>query len=171
MDAVKQALDMLAARAEGARQAILIIGESKDRGSETKLSQLLPRFQRTPVTVYSLAYSAYLTAFTTKGSEYQPPTAGGDWISESIKEIIHASHPDTCKILTESTGGRLMKFETLSKLENDLIRLGTDVHSRYILSFQPEPTKLNSFHRLLVEIRDRPDLLVTARLGYWAVSE
>jgi hypothetical protein len=77
---------------------------------------------------------------------------------------------DTGKILTASTGGRTLKFETKSKLENDLIRLGTDIHSRYMLSFTPARSE-ESFHRIIVEVKNRPDLTVRARPGYWSVTQ
>lgn len=54
VDAVARALDMLANRPTGARSVILVIGESKDRGSESKIKDLLPRIQRSAVTIYSL---------------------------------------------------------------------------------------------------------------------
>lgn len=116
---------------------LVIIGESKDRGSAMKIQDLLSEIQRSGVTIYNLAYSAYLTPFTTKASEYSPPEGGGGWILDSVAEAVHATKQDTCKVLTGATGGRQFKFETKSKLENDLIRLGSEIHSRYIVSFAP----------------------------------
>lgn len=170
LDAVSHGLEMLESQPEGARRAMLIIGESKDRGSETKLQDLLPTLQRSGVTIYSLNYSAYLTPFTTKGSEYSPPE-GGSWL-DAITEAVHASKQDTCKLLTGATGGRVLKFETKSKLENDLIRLGSDIHNRYMISFTPsEQVTGLVFRKIVVTIRDRPDLRVQARPGYWAGAQ
>jgi len=168
LDAVGKGLDMLAYRTMGTRSVLLIIGESKDRGSETRLQDLIPQLQQSGVTIYSLSYSAYLTPFTTKGGEYSPPEGGHGWILDSITEAVHATKQDTCKVLTGATGGRQLKFETKSKLENDLIRLGSDIHSRYILSFAPPESSTESFHRINVEISGRPELHVEARPGYWA---
>ena len=172
VDAVSKAVDLLASRPETHRRSILIIGEGKDRGSETKLEDLLPSLQRSGVTIYSLNYSAYLTPFTTKGSEYSPPESGS-WL-DAITETVHATRPDTCRILTGATGGRVLKFETKSRLENDLIRLGSDIHNRYMLSFtpaEPESDAGSAFHKIVIEIRDRPDLRVQARAGYWSGSQ
>jgi VWFA-related protein len=168
VDAVAEGLDMLAGRPDTARRALLIIGESKDRGSETKLEDLVPALQRSGVTIYGLNYSAYLTPFTTKGTDYSPPE-GGSWL-DAITEIVHASKQDTCKILTGATGGRMLKFETKSKLENDLIRLGSDIHNRYMVSFTPAVQNAAGYHRIVLEVRDRPELHVQARPGYWASS-
>jgi VWFA-related protein len=171
LDAVAKGLDLLANRPTGRRRVLVIIGESKDRGSEMKTRNLLPEIQRSGVTIYSLSYSAYLTPFTTKASEYSPPEGGSGWILDSITEAVHATKQDTCKVLTEATGGRQLKFETKSKLENDLIRLGTEIHSRYMVSFAPGEPSAAGFHKISVEIRGRPELHVQARPGYWAAAE
>jgi VWFA-related protein len=168
LDAVARGLDMLGSKSETRRSAILIIGESKDRGSETKLQDLLPAIQKSGVTIYSLAYSAYLTPLTTKASEYSPPEGGHGWILDSITETVHATKQDSCKVLTGATGGRQLKFETQSKLENDLIRLGGEIHSRYIVSFTPPKGAEAGFHKIAVQINDKPNLHVVARPGYWA---
>ncbi len=165
IDAVAKGLDMLATRPK-ARAAIVIIGESKDRGSESKVSQLLPALQQSKVTVYSLTYSAYLTAFTTRGSEYEPPDSGG--LLAAITETARLGKPNTTALLTEATGGRVLKFETKSKLENDLIRLGSEIHSRYMISFTPEEGERGSFHKLQVAVKNRPKLTVRTRPGYWS---
>lgn len=167
LDAVSRGLDMLANKPKTPRSAFLIIGESKDRGSETKLQDLLPAIQRSGVTIYSLAYSAYLAPLTTKASEYSPPEGGRGWILDSITEAVHATKQDTCKLLTGATGGRQLKFETQSKLENDLIRLGGEIHSRYIVSFTPPQESQAGFHKIVVEINGKPQLRVVSRPGYW----
>jgi VWFA-related protein len=167
LDAVARGLDILATKPETTRSALLIIGESKDRGSETKLQDLLPAIQRSGVTIYSLAYSAYLTPLTTKASEYSPPEGGRGWILDSITEAVHATKQDTCKVLTGATGGRQLKFETQSKLENDLIRLGGEIHSRYLVSFTAPQESQPGFHKIVVEVKRSPQAHVVARPGYW----
>lgn len=168
IDAVEKALDLLAALPGPRRASILVIGESRDRGSETKLSDLLERMQRSGVTIYGLTYSTYLTPWTTKASDYSPPNGGGaDYIS-GIRDLIRLSKRNTVEALTSETGGRQMKFETKSKLTNDLIALGTDIHSRYLLSFTPETGGPPSLHRLEVRIKSRPDAVVHAREEYWS---
>jgi VWFA-related protein len=165
IDAAGKALDMLAERPKAARSAIVIIGESKDRGSG-KLNDLLSRIQESRATIYFLSYSAYLTAFTTRGSEYEPPDSGG--LLSAIAEIARLGKKNAAEILTTATGGRILKFETKSKLENDLIRMGSEIHSRYILSFTPSEDPGSGFHTIQVKVRNRPQLEVRTRPGYWS---
>lgn len=164
LDAVNQALKMLAQRPGPRRAGILIIGESKDRGSKAKLSDLIPEIQRAGVTIYSLTYSAYLTPFTTRPEDYQP--TGGVL---PVIEFARLFKQNTAEALTAETGGTRLKFETKSKLENDLIRLGTDIHSRYLLSFTPDLSEAAGFHRLQVRVKSRPDAVIRARPGYWTM--
>jgi len=170
LDGVAKAIEILRTRPAGARSAIVIIGESKDRGSKTNLTSILPDLQRSGATVYRIEYSALLTPLTTNASEYTPPEGGHGWILDSITETVHAMKQDTGKILTASTGGRALKFETQSKSENDLIRLGTDIHSRYMLSFTPARSE-ESFHHIIAQVKNRPDLTILARPGYWPITQ
>ena len=72
------------------------------------------------------------------------------------------------KTLAQYTGGRQLSFATLHKLEDDLSEIGKEVHSQYQLSFVPETEKDAIYHELKISVRDRPDLMVRARPGYWS---
>ncbi len=165
IDAVDQALKMLANRPGARRANILIVGENRDRGSKERLSDLIPKIQTTGATVFSLTYSAYLTPFTTRPEDYEPTGGGLPFI-----EVARLFKQNTVAVLTEMTGGRRFRFETKSKLENDLIGLGADIHSRYLLSFTPDLEQPPRFHHLQVQIKNHPDAIVRARPGYWPAS-
>jgi VWFA-related protein len=57
------------------RRVVLLISESKDRGSETKLEHAIEAAQRAEVAVYALTYSAQFTAWTTRPADAQAPPA------------------------------------------------------------------------------------------------
>jgi VWFA-related protein len=169
VDAVQKAVELLQARPTGARSAIVILGESRDRGSKSGLAAILPALQNSGATVYCLEYSAFLTPLTTRASDYSPPEGGRGWILDTFTEAGHAIKKDTGKALTMSTGGRTFHFETKSALENDFIHLGADIHSRYMISFTPvagSPSE-PKFHHVTVQVKGHPDWQVRARPGYW----
>ncbi len=179
INAVSRAIDMLSRRPGPRRASIVIIGESKDRGSTMKLSGLLAKAQHSGVTVYGISYSAYLTPFTTRAEDYQPPAGGG--LIKAIGELARNAKANTVEALTDATGGRRFGFATEGKLENDLIGLGTDLHARYWLSFRPDfeeqretgttpedDSSAPRFHQLQLRVRDHPDAVVRMRSGYWA---
>jgi Ca-activated chloride channel family protein len=175
IDAVADASEMLATRPGARRSAILLISEARDRGSKHKLAEVMSAMQRSDITIYALTYSAYATAFTTRSKDYTPPEmVEAPDVRDSVpiagifSEIAHQARKNTAATFAEITGGRLLNFETKSRLENDLIKLGGDLHSRYLISFTPENDARLTFHKLEIKIRDHPDVSVRAREGYWA---
>jgi VWFA-related protein len=71
LDAVAAAVDRLK-KQPNARRILLLISESRDRGSETKLEAATVAAQTAGVTVYALTYSAFRTAFTSKAPVSRP---------------------------------------------------------------------------------------------------
>ena len=65
LDAVHEAIERLRA-APPARRVLLLISESRDRGSETTLEAATVEAQAAGVAIYALNYSALKTAFTSK---------------------------------------------------------------------------------------------------------
>jgi VWFA-related protein len=174
IDAAAKALDMLSHRPGSRRLNLLIISESRDRGSESKLTDLLAKAQHSGVTIYGLTYSAYWTAFTTKPEDYSPPEIEDSPgvlytmpLTAILAEMGRTAKKNTVAALAATTGGRQFTFETKAKLENDLLALGNDIHSRYLLSFTPTETSHPEFHKLEVTIRSHPDARVRVRPGYW----
>jgi VWFA-related protein len=69
LDAIGQGLEMLARRNRSERRVLILIGESRDRTSESKLPEVLAEAIASNVTIYSVSFSVYLTSFTSRGSE------------------------------------------------------------------------------------------------------
>jgi VWFA-related protein len=65
LDAVNSAIEHLR-KQPNARRVLLLISESRDRGSETDLKTAAIAAQSADVTIYALTYSAIKTAFTSK---------------------------------------------------------------------------------------------------------
>ncbi|HMJ61066.1 MAG TPA: VWA domain-containing protein [Bryobacteraceae bacterium] len=166
IDAVESSLALLASRPGPRRSGILIVGESRDRGSKSKPADLQVSLERTGVTVYSMRYSAYLTPFTTRPEEYEP---GGGTYLDGIKDLARLGKLNAMEMLTRTTGGLDLSFETKSKLEKNLMRLAGDIHNRYLVSFVPDVDETQRFHRLTLQIKNRPDAAVLTRPGYWSL--
>jgi VWFA-related protein len=71
LDAVQSAVEHLR-RQPNARRVLLLISESRDRGSETALDVAISAVQLAGITVYAATYSAYKTAFTSKAPVSRP---------------------------------------------------------------------------------------------------
>ena len=141
---------------------------SKSRSRQRNEAERCHKALAADITVYGMTYSALLTAFTTKGSEYQPD-ANGSYI-EGIKAAARLGKINTVTALVNATGGTETTFATKSKLENNLIGLGRDIHSRYLIAFTPLSESASSFHSVRIRVKTRSDAVVHARPGYWATS-
>ena len=71
LDAVQQAIERLTKK-PNSRRVLLLISESRDRGSENALDRVMLAAQAADVTVYAATYSAFKEAFTSKAPVSRP---------------------------------------------------------------------------------------------------
>jgi VWFA-related protein len=72
LDAVQESIERLRQH-PNSRRVLMLISESRDRGSETALDHVAVAAQSAGVTVYAATYSAFKTAFTSKSSPTVEP--------------------------------------------------------------------------------------------------
>jgi VWFA-related protein len=164
-DAVAEAARLLRLRPLSERKVLLVIGESKDRGSKSNFEDTLKLIQTQNISVFFLSFSAYATAFTTRGSDYKPP-AGGLNLLAVFGELGRNASTHTAELLTASSGGRRFSFATSKGLEQALSRLGEEIHSQYLLSFTADSTS-PGFHTVEISLPGHPTAKVQSRPGYW----
>lgn len=119
IEAVSKALDLLAERKDS-RKIIIVIGESKDRGSKTPLEQVITRAQRDNVSIYFITYSRFLTPFTARwtevcdshGNNCQPraPEWGDTNLLTVFSEMRALAKTNIAEAFTKYTGGRRVSF-------------------------------------------------------------
>ena len=63
-----------------------------------------------------------------------------------------------------------MSFLKKNALEQAIQLVGEEVHRQYILNFSPRGGEPGKYHRLRVEVKNRPDLHAKTREGYWVVE-
>lgn len=200
LDAAAEAIDRLRKQPKS-RRVLLLISESRDRGSETELQTVIVAAQAADVAVYSATYSAFKTAFTSKttpdtpipkrmpkpGDENKtvsggPPRCGPHGCPDpplptpeervdligGIGEIARMSKVNATEELAKATGGATFAFARLKGLEDAIQRLGTELHSQYVLSFTPDDLT-EGYHKLEVRVSGGA-LRVRARPGYWSTK-
>jgi VWFA-related protein len=195
LDAMVKALDMLEGKRQGRRLIILMIAEKRDRGSEAKLPEVMQRVQRLNAAVYWLTYSPFLEPFTVKPktAEDEKPEAerikirqcdlcpdpdntpvpadlGPGGLLYGLGELARLHKPDLSVLFAKTTGGRALGFLKKNGLEEAVQLVGEEVHRQYILSFEPRGAETGRFHPIRVAVKDRPDLHVKTRAGYWALK-
>jgi VWFA-related protein len=198
LDALHQALVMLAQRPPGRRRIILMIAERRDRSSIVKLPEVMEQVQRQNAAVYWLTYSPFLEPFTVKNRTAEdlkpeaerikvrscalcpapddtpvPFEVGPGGYMYAIQELIRLHKPDLSSLFTKTTGGRELSFLKKSALEHAIQLVGEEVHREYILSFEPRgtgPGQPGEYHAIRIAVKNRPELRVKTREGYWAVQ-
>lgn len=68
------------------------------------------------------------------------------------------------------TGGEYFHFSNRRDLERSLATISNHVPNRYVLSFHPQSPQ-PGLHAIELQLKDHPDLVVTARNSYWANSD
>ena len=190
LDGLSKALDMLAHRPSGRRLVVLMISESRDRSSQAKLPEVVQQVQHLNAAVYWLTYSTTLSRYTdrrvtTIGDVEDPSEKGKDKKKDEtplpadsppfnllapFTELAHLTRPNIANLFTRLTGGQEQSFLTKSALESAIHDIGEEIHRQYILTFPPASGQAGLFHTIRVEVKDRPDLKVTTREGYWSLQ-
>jgi VWFA-related protein len=193
LDAAYEAVERLLLR-PNSRRVLLLISESRDRGSETSLEKLLFAAQASGVTIYTATYSAFATALTAKRSRparlpeeqpeatkppKQPPPAGRTPVPTptpqrvdllaGMGELLRLGKTNATKALAEATGGTVFEFTRQKGLEDALQELGGELNTQYVLSFVPE-SPVPGYHELEVRVKDGDKCEIRARPGYWAAG-
>jgi VWFA-related protein len=166
LEAVEKGVEMLKTRPENYRRVMLILGESRDRGSKIKLAKAVEDAQRAGVAVYPITYSAQATAWTAKPQDNPSLPMGPDY-GGAIVELSRLGTTNAAEALARSTGGRHLSFARLQGLEEAIARLGEELHSQYLLSFSPAESKNKGYHTILVGVKGHPNAVIRARPGYW----
>jgi VWFA-related protein len=145
---------------------MMVLGESRDRGSKHKLAEAVEMAQRAGVVIYSLTYSAQGEAWTSS-SENAPPMPGDADYLGAIGEIVRLGKTNHADAFARATGGRHLSFLKVGSLEAVVSRTGEEIHSQYLLSFVPQESKNTGLHRIEVHVTKYPEAVVRARPGYW----
>lgn len=190
LDGLMQALDMLAHRKPGRRLIVLMISESRDRSSTNKLLEVVQRVQQLNAAIYWLTYSTTLTRYTdrrvtTYGDIEDPKEKGKDKEKDEtpvpgepppmdllapFTTLAHLTKPNLADLFTRVTGAQQIAFLTKGALESAIHDIGDEIHSQYILTFPPAGGQPGLFHTIRVQVKNRTDLKVKTREGYWAVQ-
>ena len=172
IDAVIEGVKMLDTRPPNNRRVMLILSESRDRGSKSKLSEAIELAQRAGVTVYPATYSVQGSSFISK-PENSPSMPGGDNNVDLIGgaiELGRIGKTNAAAALARSTGGHHLAFLTLASLEQAISRAGEEIHSQYLLSFTPTTSSKEGFHQIQVAIPSHPEAVIRVRPGYYPTT-
>ncbi|WP_260706324.1 vWA domain-containing protein [Edaphobacter flagellatus] len=93
-----------------------------------------------------------------------PPLALAKMAAILATDGLKRNIPETVASLT---GGEYFKLTNAKSLERDLATISNHIPNRYILSFQPQSPH-PGLHAIGLQLKDYPQLQLTARTSYWA---
>lgn len=165
LDSVWYAVDMLRDEPPQNLRVIVLLSETRDKGSVTPIKEVLRKIGQSNVIVYSLAFSPG------RGDLFQfsPPAGNSADLLAPLRMAIAALRKNTAAAIPHMTGGQYLRFNSGKQLDSQIGMLANQVHNRYILSFQPSDDK-PGLHLLNVKLRQPLDVRVLARTSYWATS-
>jgi VWFA-related protein len=197
-DAMIESVRMLKNRPPNRRRIILLISETQDNGSGGRVKEALTDVQLHNVIVYPVNMSRWLNKVSTKpepprpspvpvsampriaGAPATPNTAmqlgfGGTYgsIIPLVKEIFTATKAifvdNPQELYSKYTGATEHDFVGLKGLEEALQKIGEELHSQYLLSYNPNNKEDGGYHTIQVVVK-RPNLKVRTRAGYWMAA-
>jgi VWFA-related protein len=187
-DAMSAAVDLLKAQPPNFRRVMLIVGESQDDSSESKLGLVLREVQLANISIYTVGISSTAAdlRYGTNGSvrvplpRSLPPSftrqpernflgvpidvlTPAIWLlSRGTNEIKNHQ----LEVAAASTGGAHYSALNNRTIESAIDKIGGEIHAQYILSYAPSAKGSPGFHKINVTVT-RPRVIVRARPGYF----
>lgn len=124
------------------RRAMIILSDGDDNNSRYTREQALEMAQKADVVIYTI--STNITRIPTDGDKVM-------------------------RYLAESTGGLSFFPFKVQDLSQSFENIANELRHQYSMAYRPEPLKTDGlWHPLEIKVRNRKDLQVRARKGYYA---
>ncbi len=168
-DAVGYSVKLLEGMAKTRRRVLLLISETRDHGSKNAtIGDVVATIGNSNTVVYALAYSPAISEIhDTLNGKNNDEEANAIEIDPVIAIAWNAMKKNTPKEIAAMTGGEYELFETNRKFQKMMMEFDNDLHSRYLLSFQPTRPR-PGLHRIHVRLSNPRGEAILARTSYWA---
>lgn len=168
LDAIRYSVGLLQKEPDDRLRVLLLISETRDHGSHTKVEDSVAAIGQSNTLMYALAFSPGLSNIldTARGNNKNEMHEGVNVLDLAYRtaQLMRKNVPET---VTHMTGGEYELFATRKKFEVRMNDFTNHLHSRYLLSFAPkEPHP--GLHLLSVRVKDGKDAVVLSRTSYWA---
>jgi VWFA-related protein len=161
-DTIAQVADRM--RPRPGRRVLLLISEDRDRGSETKFQQAMEAVEREGIQVFGAHYSSYAMSWISKPEDFPDQ---GELNEIFFAQLARLATSNPIRAMALATGGSDFPFLRERGIEDAIQRLGSEVHSQYILSF-PQRVDAAGLHKIDVLVPNRADLKIRSRRVYSA---
>lgn len=196
IDAINEATRMLSRRSKDRRRIIMLVSETRDKGSEGRLRDTLTLAEVNNVMVYTVNMNRLVNTLMAKTPVPRPsaipPEArhmpngqtatpndvmqNSGWGANAMPAFVEifrqakavfVSNP--AEVFTKFTGGREFGFVSQRALEEAIGAIGEELHSQYLISYTPSNMLEGGWHTIQIQVR-RPNLTIRTRPGYWLAA-
>ena len=158
-------LNDLAAKQKGRnRQAILLIGETRDHGSHARPADVIAALANSNTVVDAVSYNPGKVEILNSlfHGQMGPGPLG---LLISAVEALKKNVPHT---LASLSGGEYINFDSQKGFDVGLHSLANHIHNYYLLSFQPAANSAPGLHGLALTVPDYSDARIHYRLSYYS---
>ena len=195
-DTILTAVQMLKNKPKDRRRIILMFTETRDKGSSSRVREVLTETQFADVVIYSIDISRALASWT-KVSNNTPPrpaavpaeaghggmVGGGaqtpttqmqnagsgnalPGFLEIFRQVKGIFVDNPPEVYTKWTGGREYNFASQATLERAIADMGEEIRSQYLLTYRAPDD--GGYHEIRVDVMGLgSDLQVRAKKGYY----
>ncbi len=197
IDAVEEGVRQLSNRPKNRRRVLLLVSETRDKSSEARVRETLIRAQLFNVSIYTVDISRVVTSFMAPADpgrpDNRPPAmtplpsgvpatpntvmqaTGSEGGSAQFIPLMVEIFKDTksifvknpSEVFTRGTGGEQFGFVRQRGLEDAIQRIGAELHSQYLISYNPNNKEEGGFHQITVEVTSKRNVKARTRPGYW----
>ncbi|HKV77874.1 MAG TPA: VWA domain-containing protein [Candidatus Sulfotelmatobacter sp.] len=168
LDAVSYSIQLLRNEPEDRQRVLLLISETRDHGSKTKIEDAVAAVGQANTMTYALTFSPGISNIldTGRGTNKDEMHNGVNFLDLAY-QAAQAMRKNVPATVTSMTGGEYELFTTRKKFEVRMNDFTNHLHSRYLLSFAPKDPR-PGLHQLRVRLKDPSKGTVVARSSYWA---
>ena len=199
VDAIEYGVRMLRSRPNNRRRVLLLLSETRDNGSEGKLRDTVLAAQLANVSVYTVNMSRMVSTLTKTPDprpNTMPPTMRpmpsnvpatpttvvqkgiGEGNSANAVPLLVELFKDAKSIfvdnpaeaMTKATGGQEFSFMKQRGLEEAVEKIGTELHSQYLINYSPSNKDEGGFHEIKIAVSPDKGYRLRYRPGYWLAS-
>ncbi len=139
-----------------------------DYDVSSQVNRVIDRARRSGISIYALDAGG-LRAGNTQASERSSIAAINQRNRDASTAYTDFQNLGGAHALALATGGEVIA--NTNSLGTGLQRAVEDSSTYYVVGFTPAATPDNKFHRLVVTVKGKPDLIVRSRKGYLALNE
>jgi VWFA-related protein len=168
LDAINYSVGLLHQEPDQRLRVLLLISETRDHGSRTRIDDAVAAIGRANAVMYALAFSPALSNIldTGRGNNINEMHPGVNFLDLAYR-TAQAMRKNVPSTMATMTGGEYQLFASRHKFEFRMNEFTNHLHSRYLLSFSPK-TPHAGLHQVRVRLKDEKDSTVLARTRYWA---